>query len=233
MHGTLDFDTTPSATERVVVPCPACRREFGHDAWKAVNARSDRLLAARVRDASLFSYTCPHCGYTDYLVHACLFLDPESRSCIHLVTSPEMAAMAEVVFDGYEMDDGRGGVDGSRRRIVFNRFDLREKARAFDDGIDDRAIELVKLDVAGTLGSERTPFGISDPEIHYAYARGSLIGLDVFYGNRKTDIVVPRDIYDSYASAISSSSLAGRESYYVDRQWARQAVEVLDGEHVL
>ncbi|MGI6220793.1 MAG: CpXC domain-containing protein [Coriobacteriales bacterium] len=231
--GVLDFDLTASATEPMEVPCPVCHHDFGYEAWKVVNAGLDHMLAVAVKDGMLFAYTCPNCGYSDHLVHECMYLDGPNNACVNLVVSPGMAALAEVVFDGYEMGGGHGGVDGSRRRIVFNRFDLREKARVFSEGVDDRVIELVKLDIASSMRFDEAPHWQTAPQARFSHVHGTLLGFDVVYGSSQTDIVVPHGLYDAYAEALGRSSLATRDSYYIDARWARQALEVLETEQVL
>ena len=155
--GTAVFDSdvddgwSNSETDPVDIPCPGCGHAFRHDVWTLVNARQNPQLVEQLSAGKLFEFTCPECGYTASLVNPCLFLDPAHGVCIYLVINDDMAQGVAGMFA--DMDNDDTAIGRSRKRIVRNRHQLKEKAALYASGLDDRAIEVLKT---GAVGLVRT-----------------------------------------------------------------------------
>lgn len=215
------------------IPCPGCGRKFTHHAWTLVNARRDPELAERLMDGTLFEFTCPHCGYTASLVNPCLYLDPDNRACFYLVVNEGMAEGVIGMFDGFEEDDGTGGINGSKRRIVWDRHELRGKAIAIANGLDDRAVELVKFAVNGSAKMGGHAPMDAECITNLIGMEGEDLLFHIEIGDSEMSAVAPRGGYELFADAIMRSSLRDDEPYFVDREWAHHATEVLDAEGVM
>ena len=222
-----------SKTDPVEIPCPGCGKEFVHHAWTLVNARRDPELAERLMAGKLFEFTCPHCGYAASLVNPCLYLDPDNRACVYLVVSEDMAEGVIGMFDGFEEDDGTGGINGSKRRIVWDRHELRGKAIAIANGLDDRAVELVKFAVNGSAKMGGHAPMDAECITNLIGMEGEDLLFHIEIGDSEVSAVAPRGGYELFADAITRSSLRDDEPYFVDREWAGHATEVIDAEGVM
>ena len=227
----LDEGWNSSEADPVNVACPGCGKEFVHYAHTLVNARKNPELRDALIGGKLFEFTCPACGYTASLVSPCLYLDPAHRSSIYLVVSDEMAAGVSGMFDDLSKEDTPVG--RSVKRIVFDRHELRGKTICLEAGLGDRAVEILKLAVAGSAKMQ----GNFDAE---ATCETELIGMDgedllfsIGDDERSFTATMPRGGYELYAQAISRSSLSSEQPYLVDKAWADHAVDVLDREGIL
>ncbi len=223
-----------SEADSVIIPCPGCGCEFEHRAWTKVNARRGPELAARLAEGTLFESTCPSCGYTASLVQPCLYLDPEHQACVYLVVSDEMARGVAAMFDGLAEEDGPSGGPDVVRRIVFDRHDLRGRAIALANGIDDRAVEILKVALVG-MAKQQGAVAMDDDTcvVNLVGTQGDDLVFELENGGDVMTAAMPRGGYDLYEGAILRSSLAGERPYFVDRAWADHAIDVLDAEGVL
>ncbi|MBQ9043934.1 MAG: CpXC domain-containing protein [Eggerthellaceae bacterium] len=228
-----DDGWSDSEADPFPIPCPGCGQEFTHNAWTLVNARKDPALAERLMEGTLFEFNCPKCGYTASLANPCLYLDPDNRACVYLVVNQDMAEGVSGMFDGFEEDDGSGGINGSKRRIVWDRHELRGKAVAFANGFDDRAIELVKLAVSGHAKMNGHVPVDTECVVNLVGVDGDDLVFDLEIGDEEMIATIPRDGYEFFADGIAHSSIRDEQSYFVDRGWARHATDVLEAEGVM
>ena len=138
------------------------------------------------------------------------------------------------MFSGLAEDEGNSGPSGSLRRIVFSREELAEKVAAIEAELDDRAIELLKLGIAGQAlmsgaGAANEEYavrflGLKEDSLSFA--------LEFESGNRLS-ASIPLGAYNLFSKGLQKSSLADEQPFYVDRSWARNASEVLEAEGVM
>ena len=104
---------------------------------------------------------------------------------------------------------------GYRYRIVFEHNRLREKARIFHDGLDDRVIETLKLMVE-TVASENAE-GMGDTPVYYDSIKddGSLVF--VLLADEVMVATIPRPAYDELTPEPVESL---DRDYFIDRNWA-------------
>lgn len=223
-----------SEADPVTIPCPGCGREFEHHAWTLVNARRDPELASRLAEGTLFEFTCPHCGYTASLVQPCLYLDPEHSACVYLVVDERMADGVAGMFDDLAASDGPTGGPGVVRRIVFDRHDLRGRAIALEHGLDDRAIELLKVGLVGMAKQQGAiPMGDDSCTVNLVGVEDDALVFELDRGEDSMTAAMPSGGYELYAGAVARSSLVGEQPYYMNRAWAHHAIDVLDDEGVM
>lgn len=129
-----------SLPEQVEIGCPYCTHPQAFTFWKSINASlKEQLLKGEI---NLFK--CVKCHEEARIPIDLLYHDMELRVIIYLI---------------YPDDEGRVDVEflsnpalkapsrDYRLRIVTSRNQLIEKIFIFDDGFDDRVIELLKLAV--------------------------------------------------------------------------------------
>lgn len=119
----------------MTVTCPHCKKENSYRPVEHINVDREPSLRAKVQDLSVFRVKCPNCGEAVLAVHPCLYHDISGRFMVWLWPESDKAA-PKAGFDplaGYVL----------RRVDSFNAF--REKIKVLEQGLDDRAIELMKL----------------------------------------------------------------------------------------
>lgn len=230
----VDDSWSESEADPVNFKCPGCGETIHYSAWTLVNAQRNPELAARLMEGTLFEFTCPSCGYTASLVQPCLFLDPMRRACVYLVVDEQMAQGVAEMFDGTFAGDGPTGEPDAVKRIVFDRHDLRGRAIALAHGLDDRAIELLKIALVGMAKQQGViPSDDDSSVVRLVGVEGKDLVFDLEHGGGIMTAAMPRGGYDHYADAIARSSLTEEQPYFVGRTWARNAIEVLNDEGML
>ena len=124
---------------RKEVCCPDCGAKTTARMWSGINAEVNPNLRLSVLDESLFDWRCPQCGYEAMLAYPCLYHDKGRRFMIYILPGkPDPAKAAGI---GAQFPQLRG----VRKRVTGSLATLKEKILLFEDGLDDRAAELVKL----------------------------------------------------------------------------------------
>lgn len=217
-----------SERDLVSFRCPECGNAVDLLAWTKLNGQDSPEAFALLLEDRLSEFHCLQCGYTASLFHPCLLLDPDSRTCIYHVADERMASMVSDMFDSFREDPS---CECRRFRIVGSRFQLAEKARLFSAGLDDRAVEVLKLGIAGSARLE--DLASPDEEVSIICKTvtddGSL-DFSIELGGGRFTTRMPKDAYLLFADAIDRSSLADEQPYRVDSAWAREAVGVLQEE---
>lgn len=130
---------------RKEVCCPDCGTKTTARMWSGINAEVNPNLRLSVLDESLFDWRCPQCGYEAMLAYPCLYHDKGRRFMIYILPGkPDPAKAAGI---GAQFPQLRG----VRKRVTGSLATLKEKILLFEDGLDDRAAELVKLLLAMVL----------------------------------------------------------------------------------
>lgn len=118
----------------MIVTCPHCQAESEVKPIDHINIDRTPELRQKVQDLSCFRVECPNCGETVLAVQPCLYHDMSNQFMVWLWPEEESAPRAE--FDP---------LAGYKLRIVDSLNAFREKISVLELGLDDRAVELMKL----------------------------------------------------------------------------------------
>ncbi len=144
---------------RVLIPfqCEQCGRHLHRQVYDGVDVSKEPQYRAKVMDASIFDFVCPHCGNVNGVIYPFLYHDPAHRFMIQLVDSSFKGDPFVDVFDAGNETDGamkqvvRDMKDRYRLRTVHTPNELMEKIVLFERELDDRAVEIMK---AGILAAD-------------------------------------------------------------------------------
>ena len=176
--------------------CPRCGKTFTTTVWSTVNATLHAGLRERVLDGSIRQAKCPHCQQGITYEPLLLYHDMDRSFMIYLApsrpgkpfTAPTAVLdMAEQLMTPY------------RLRFVTSYNQLREKIIVFESGLNDYALEVLKLMVWANKFPEKN---ITDDSVYFSglHTDGSgkpTIVLEFFEAtNYLGQIQVPRSVYD-------------------------------------
>lgn len=219
-----------SERDTVTLTCPACGERFEFAAWTLLNTDENPEAAELLRAGRLSDLTCPSCGHTASLVHPCLCLMPSHRAAIYQVDYEEMCADCIAMFDGLKRD----GFPCDRYRIVSNRDELREKFLLFEAGLDDRALECLKIGVTGRAKMDGlVPVGAECRVVLRGIGGDGCLHLALVVGEDSYLSDMPAEALKVFSEPLAASSIANERPYVVDRAWADHAYDVLEAEGLL
>lgn len=180
------------------IVCPHCGQKGEAQTWPVIDAFEDPEVADALLSGTLFDYTCAGCATTFTLDFDVAYVDDYARSRVRYARRAEDRADEERLVD--EMPEP-SHLDADEKRpytsrIVNSRDALREKAALFRDGLDDRAVELLKASVLDLFES-RGDVDAGDAVRYGGLAEDGALLLEIIgdAGVRTTE--VPRSSYDA------------------------------------
>jgi hypothetical protein len=141
------------------VTCPACGHVQPFTAWGSINAAIEPSLRAALLDGQLEVFACAACRKLTRMAFDTLYHDMENRFMIWLahegdpLDPPDQRLPAEYRF-----------------RVVRTMPGLIEKVRIFEDGFDDRLMELFNVALWSSLEPQQRG---SDGRLYYAGTRAA------------------------------------------------------------
>ena len=131
-----------SKHREITITCPKCKKDHPFVIWERINTSLNPGMKEAVKDRSAFLFKCPSCGEKNYVNYGFLYHQMEDRIIIQYADSDEEATtayqMLMMMFKDMQKDE-------YLIRIVRSQNELREKIAIFDAGLDDRIIEIFKI----------------------------------------------------------------------------------------
>lgn len=129
------------------VSCPHCGAAVKTQMYPGIDAVESPELRNLVLNETLFDWKCPACSYEAEFVYPCLYHDRDCNFMVYVAPNGNECALGTV-----DVAEEFPQFAGMRKRVVTSLAGLKEKILIFEAGLDDLAVELVKLamvDVAG------------------------------------------------------------------------------------
>lgn len=136
------------------VVCPKCKNELEIEMWDSIDIPYDIEQKEKVMNNTFFKVRCDKCQLLFPIGYKCIYNDMEQRYLVVMI--PQMGDTEKEQIENYnkELDENptlRLAQKGYKYRIVRNDNELREKIVIFDEGLDDRYIETMKVVYASKL----------------------------------------------------------------------------------
>lgn len=139
------------------IVCPSCGHQHEIPLLKGMHITRLPEVRASIMDGTFQVFACPECGAPTGVERPTVYTDFPGKLYIAMELSGEVDVLAlraahQSVFDQcflFGPDVAADLAQGMTCRLVLGIRALREKVLAFHHGIDDRALEGVKLVVAG------------------------------------------------------------------------------------
>ncbi|MGI6766792.1 MAG: CpXC domain-containing protein [Lentihominibacter sp.] len=151
-----------------IITCPKCGKESEITLWKSINVSLDREMFDTVRNGEAFMFTCPHCGERTRMDYGFLYHQMEDMIMIYYTHEDEVETAYEIFCGNNstskmmeKMFDKKAG-EKYLYRIVTSQNRLREKLVIFDEGLDDRIVEMMKLIYLGKIAEDNPDLKISE-----------------------------------------------------------------------
>lgn len=199
----------------MTITCPHCQAETDHKVLDHINIDRNPELRAKVQDLSCFRVQCPNCGETVLAVHPCLYHDMANQFMVWLW--PEEGEAPHAQFDplaGYTL----------RRVDSLNAF--REKINVLECGLDDRAVEIMKLLLFTQLNRD---LDVVELLFHALDDRtGELRFVAVLSDGAEQYAAMPGATYQRLREDVEAYLyMPGADFAVIDMAWASGALELL------
>ena len=199
----------------MTITCPHCQAETDHKVLDHINIDRNPELRAKVQDLSCFRVQCPNCGETVLAVHPCLYHDMANQFMVWLW--PEEGEAPHAQFDplaGYTL----------RRVDSLNAF--REKINVLECGLDDRAVEIMKLLLFTQLNHD---LDVVELLFHALDDRtGELRFVAVLSDGAEQYVAMPGATYQRLREDVEAYLYTpGADFAVIDMAWASGALELL------
>lgn len=188
-----------SSTEKIA--CRFCQHEQEFTLWQSINATSDPELKDQLMSGELMTFTCQSCQKVAEVVWPLLYHDMERNLMVHI-------RIDEQLSDGQapQPDPVEDFMRGFTLRTVASRNELVEKVLIFEDGLDDRIIEIFKIALRRQL--EQDGQG-GDGELMFSACGESEegekeIAFVLLEGEGESSFAVPLSVYEYFAEHIRS-----------------------------
>lgn len=197
--------------------CPHCGHKSAREVLTNINADKNPELRAAVQDLSCFRWVCPNCGVSSLVIDPCLYHDMSGQFMVWL--SPE----------GKPQDIGNfDPLAGYTLRYVEDLNAFREKINVLERGLDDRAVELMKLllllQVQRDLDVVELLFhDLNEQDGTFTYVAILSDGVEQY-------ISMPGDTYQRLANDVAERLYTNNRQFQkIDLEWAKDALELLHG----
>lgn len=202
------------------IKCPQCGKEQDFTVWESINTVLDPELKGCVRNKTVFEFKCEECKYSANVDYGFLYHQMEDKMMIYYVQDEKGYETARKSFSGETMPelilDAR---EQYLYRIVTSQNRLLEKLTIFDEGLDDRAIEIIKVMYIAEAEKEKIEF---DEVLFDISASGEkqIIFLD---GKQYIAYVgIADEVYRAVMQAyISKMPDIRKDTFEIDTEWAK------------
>ncbi len=204
------------------ITCPKCGCETDFMIWSSVNTVLNPEMFDKVRTREAFSFTCPECGNVADVDYGFLYHQMDARMMIYYVPEPSEVEKAYDMFRGDNKITKmfKQEQENYLYRIVRTKNELIEKLFIFDAGLDDRAIEIIKVFYAQKLLEENPEIRVD--EIRFEQVENDEICL-VFIvdGSPIASCQIRLDFYDVVVEEyISKMPDIRKDEIIIDWDWA-------------
>lgn len=196
------------------IDCPKCGAEFEFETFPLME------YPEKIFDLTAFRATCPSCGAELMLPYPCVYHNPARRVIIRFIPRgfdlSDLPAGAPAPLSGYSLRD------------VYSAHSFREKTLIFERGLDDRAIELLKI---LTIQQNPERFDVKDPDV-LLLADADEEALSFFaLAKDGNDFVLktPSGLYDQMRAELTSPHFDESGDFEtVDSQWVLDHFRLLE-----
>lgn len=130
------------------IRCPKCRQMSDITVWNSITVEDSADLKADLLAGKVNMFCCPSCSYTALMPTPMLYHDREKRLMISFSPCDD-AVLAEQLYENVCETSKESGelekLEGYNLRFITDYNELLEKILIFDNDMNDKAVEVIKL----------------------------------------------------------------------------------------
>ena len=138
---------------KVSITCPICKKTHDFPRVSIVDWSQDESVKQKFEDGSLFECVCPECHFWAKLNYSYMYQDADIREYIYYSAEQAETALQKDQIARNAMAMAQGKTNDGLLRICYSEKDLKEKIAIFENGRDDRIVEVCKA-----LKAQEYPF---------------------------------------------------------------------------
>ena len=143
----------------------ACGHEFDALLWDSINVTEQQELKSRLLNGEINQIQCEKCKKRSYIEKHLLYHDVDKKLWVQMFPRSDRSKWQELEEEHKE-DLKKNSISKKYFfRLAFGQDELLEKVRIFDNGLDDRILELLKLKI---LEQDEAMKDISDAELTFS-----------------------------------------------------------------
>ncbi len=195
----------------ISVTCPACLEEGIFKTVPFIDASIDPEIKESIYNRGIFRFRCEECGEEILVSYECTYIDKDNNFIVSLIP---------------ENDDLAFETTGYTVRVVRTINEFVEKIAAFEDGIDDRVIELYKIMLEDQFEEERP-----NAEIIGIYYGGqdlsdkSLLFFIITASSENVRAMLSFDTYQAISGQFENYPQMNKNESEINRLWAIKTLQ--------
>ncbi|MGM9937433.1 MAG: CpXC domain-containing protein [Candidatus Ornithomonoglobus sp.] len=130
------------------VKCPKCEHMSDVTVWSSITVKDSPDLKKDLLAGKVNIFRCPNCEQVGLMPHPMLYSDEDKRLMITFSPTDD-AVVKQQLFEKVQSSSKESGelekLEGYNLRFVSDYNELLEKILIFDNGFNDKAIEVIKL----------------------------------------------------------------------------------------
>lgn len=216
------------------ITCPRCHYDSPMTVWNSINADLDPELKERFLKGELFDWKCEVCGLETKVPFGTLYHDMEHR--FMLLFDPWDDNRSKFENEEIEIPNGFN-LEGYTYRWVFGMNSLREKINILTDGLNDIAVERMKVFIRMNPENkikdtdELLCYGVSTEKEameRSGWERGAILFVRLREGQEPKVIPYPMEQYYDYQLAVKiDPRMEVKGVACVDNIWMNQQLHKL------
>ena len=206
-----------SLESKEIIKCPECGKDNEFIVWQSLNGDLDSDAKQKLLDGTLFHFQCEYCGCESNIVYPILYNDMSNEVMIYFAKEDEIEEIKGTF--AFESKFGQAMAD-YRIRIVTDQNSLREKAIIFENKLDDRVVEILKLIYFSNLKQTRPDAKV---EVAYFMVENGEYYIH-FLGETPLTANVSPSLYQQIADDLVGKLEKVENEYIIDMQWAIKAL---------
>lgn len=212
------------AKEYTSVTCPNCGTDNKTVIWQCLNADLEPEAKQELLNGNFFRVTCKKCGKTHMLNYPLLYHDMTHSAFVYYANSENsLNNVFKSIKETSALDIEQ--LDSYKTRIVTSQHVLREKAIIFDNDLDDRVIEVIKLFYLDKALEKHPQLDITEVIFHIVGDKQYL----QFITSTPLTTEVDKTLYSQIAADIAEIIKKPEfDSYFIDLDWAYSVLETLN-----
>lgn len=206
-----------SMKRKETITCPACGQAQDFIVWHSLNGDLNPEAKQRLLNGTLFHFECSNCGHRSNVNYGMLYHDMTNQVMVYFVDKDSVEETLATMNDA----EKKIGIPMPeyRKRVVTDQNALREKAIIFDQKLDDRVIEIIKLIYYSNASRQVPDTNIN--AVYFLVADGKYILQ--FIGDKPLSAEVPAEMYEKIKRKFAERlETVGDNEALVDLHWASE-----------